>query len=607
VRYTFFDIVNFKGIEKVRLDLSKSPKSKIHTLIGLNESGKTTILEAINMWSFREDLKSLNLPGYEFPDIHECIPISKRSNFNQSISIEAGCELDSNDQSNIRKRVKETHGITLTKNIEPFTIKQKYEFKNSRFTSTGVKNTWSIKLEGRVDRQSKSWPLKEEAWQNVVSIIKEFLPRIVYFPNFLFDIPNKIYLENNLSSEGKYQFYKSVLQDILDKIGDNTNINDHILARANSSEEFDKKSLESVLLNMGENITRTVFSSWDRIFRRPAGRKEIVVDIKNDENNHLYLILKLKEGSEIYEISERSLGFRWFFTYLLLTQYRGFRINGPKDVLFLFDEPASNLHSSAQTQLLESFNELPESCSVIYTTHSHHLIKPEWLDGAFVVKNDGLHYTEEDDQYSSKKTIISATRYREFAVKYPDQYTYFQPVLDLLDYRPSVFENVPNVVMLEGKSDYFIFKLISNYLENFEIPDLLPGTGAGTLDDIIRLYSAWGRNFIILLDSDKEGSKQKSRYKELFGSLMHNRLYTLADINKEWDKCGIENLFESNDALKIQQLVYPNTTSFDKKLFQRAIQEAIMLKKDISLSDETKKNFKNIFKMFPKWLSKAAE
>jgi ABC-type dipeptide/oligopeptide/nickel transport system ATPase subunit len=63
--------------------------------------------------------------------------------------------------------------------------------------------------------------------------------------------------------------------------------------------------------------------------------------------------------------------------------------------LFLLDEPASNLHSSAQAELLESFEKPLDRCSLIYTTHSHHLINVRWLDTAYVGKNaavDSLNF-----------------------------------------------------------------------------------------------------------------------------------------------------------------------------------------------------------------------
>ena len=47
MKYVKFVINSYKGIPKIELDLSKKPSSNIFTLVGLNESGKTSIMEAI--------------------------------------------------------------------------------------------------------------------------------------------------------------------------------------------------------------------------------------------------------------------------------------------------------------------------------------------------------------------------------------------------------------------------------------------------------------------------------------------------------------------------------------------------------------------------------
>ncbi len=104
MKFTFFRFKNFKGIEDETLDLSKNPESNIFTLVGLNESGKTTILEAINFFKYKsESLDVLELKEYEVKDIHSLIPINKRDNFNGTIWIEAGLELDEDDVINIKK------------------------------------------------------------------------------------------------------------------------------------------------------------------------------------------------------------------------------------------------------------------------------------------------------------------------------------------------------------------------------------------------------------------------------------------------------------------------------------------------------------------------
>ena len=60
MRYKEFYFENFKGIEKMRLPLTGG----VTTLIGLNESGKTTILEAIFCFPTRAENQNVVIFGW---------------------------------------------------------------------------------------------------------------------------------------------------------------------------------------------------------------------------------------------------------------------------------------------------------------------------------------------------------------------------------------------------------------------------------------------------------------------------------------------------------------------------------------------------------------
>ncbi len=101
-----------------------------------------------------------------------------------------------------------------------------------------------------------------------------------------------------------------------------------------------------------------------------------------------------------------------------------------------------------------------------------------WLDSAYVVKNAALGSLDFADyvrQRMGANTSISATRYRQFVAEHPDQTSYFQPVLDLLDYRPSVLEPVPEVVLVEGKSDFYLLRYAHEILGLGADVKLVPG------------------------------------------------------------------------------------------------------------------------------------
>jgi hypothetical protein len=147
-------------------------------------------------------------------------------------------------------------------------IKQQWEFQNSKAVTSTPKTFWTIgllvKQKGR--RRGQEVTATDPTWQRFVVFIRSRLPSILYFPNFLFELPDKIYLEaGSGAEEGKHQFYRGVIQDILDAIGEQATLNEHVLARAKSGTTPDRRSLESVLLKMGSPITSTVFTSWNKI------------------------------------------------------------------------------------------------------------------------------------------------------------------------------------------------------------------------------------------------------------------------------------------------------------------------------------------------------
>ena len=98
MKHAYFEIKNFKGIIHVKIDLAAQPRGNIFTLVGLNESEKTTILQALNFHRYNtDDLNSLNLPGYSVKDVHELMPISKRSNFNDEVVITTDYSINAKD------------------------------------------------------------------------------------------------------------------------------------------------------------------------------------------------------------------------------------------------------------------------------------------------------------------------------------------------------------------------------------------------------------------------------------------------------------------------------------------------------------------------------
>lgn len=605
MRYTFFEFENFKGIRRAHLGLSPSDSAaRVYTLVGLNESGKTTALEAIDHFqpTSDEEVSPKQLGGWIAPDPHLLIPIAERTNFSGKVVIRCGIELDDDDVAAAKAHLRTRDGYRLADLDREIVIADQYTYEHSQYANrssswTGLEGSGRTK-QGKITKQV-SHTSDPQRWSALAAFLRKRMPTIWFFPNFLFDFPDKIYIEAYDDETASNRFYRALFQDILGALPRDLDVDKHIVERARSSKSSDQENLQQVLLEASRHVTEAVVSSWNRIFRdKPMSEKRVRIDLGEDpsetvddlgeaEPAKLWVRFRLEDTDGLFSVRERSLGFRWFFVYLMITTYRKGRRGSSNDMLFLFDEPASNLHPTAQTALLASLGELSEKAVIIYTTHSHHLIQPAWLGTTFVVANEGLGADAVSADFTSKRTDIQITPYRQFAAHHPDQSHYFQPILDVLDYAPSDLELVPEAVMVEGKSDYYLlayYQAVVLGLGPDERLRLMPGGGAGTLDAVIQLYFGWSRPFVALLDSDTAGRGQADRYVKKFGATVAPHLVQLAEASGKKDAKGIESLLSEADKLALQRLIDPGSSVYRKKVLALGVQEALVAKRVVKLS-----------------------
>lgn len=584
MKFKRFIFKNFKGISSMEFDLGEDRGEGVYALVGLNESGKTSVLEAINHCMIRSQaLDALGIKSQQIEDPHELIPIHARDNFNGEIIVQCELEMDDKDIDYIKSIFLEKQKVTLSRVGKEIRFTQKYVFSNSKLDKDKSGSLWSKWF--YVTSEGKETHLDNNIAVKVIQEIKKMVPSILYFPNFLFDFPDRVYFGGDIGDK-KNEFFKGVVQDILDSIGNGMTVDKHIMARILSDDKNDRVHLKSVIGKMEGKLTDVIFGAWSSIFLKQVSGKRVALEY-GVEGGNAYIEFFISENNDFYRVSERSLGFRWFFVFLLLIKFRTFRLESG-GALFLLDEPASNLHPAAQKELLNSFGSLGR---VIYATHSHYMINPSWLENTYIVKNEAVDY---EDSLSTGRgnTDIKVYRYREFVSLFPSQTSYFQPILEAIEYVPSHFDGIEKAVLLEGKNDYYGFSLISKVLGKKGIA-YVPATSASNMDALIALYIGWGVEFIVLLDADKEGERQKSRYIEVFGAVISKKIFTYADIDPSWKAASFEKIFSKSDRLKVQSL-FGESDRFDKKVFNRALQEYVVMERGLSLDQETMSGFSKI-------------
>jgi hypothetical protein len=304
MRYTSFVIKNFKGIRDLTLDLDGNPASNVSILVGLNESGKTTIMEALSF--FYENIRDVNeghltLHPSGIDDRHSLIPKNRKDNFTDKIEVSAFFELSEQDIESLKKVLK-ANSFQISEIDCHMNVTFEFSFENSSFKDSTAR--WGCQIQGKEGRKRTLQKLGSDhkAWAPAYEFIKKHLPPIIYYPNFLFEFPDSIYLEE-FSEEGREQaFYRQLLQDVLDSLDNKLIIKTHIIDRVKAGTRQNREALNSVLNKMGTQITRLVFSENLSVFRADTSNKSITVSYPeiDEKTNILSVDLQLKDGEDSY-------------------------------------------------------------------------------------------------------------------------------------------------------------------------------------------------------------------------------------------------------------------------------------------------------------------
>ena len=599
--HTSFTIEKYKGINRVVLDLKNN---RILTLVGLNESGKTTLMEAV-------DLFYKLIKGYE-PTIQELNKMRpKGADFSGNIKISGTLSFEPDDITLIKaywsNTLKKKGDIDL-----PETFTYTYEF-NFQINTHKKTNRICIFASKKSNAKTQLVNSDNAAWQELIKFIKNnIVPEILYYDDFVFDIPERITfyktgLPDTESADPTQQVWRSVLDDVVRTVNPEMTIQKQIADKL----DIDVDGVDNLIDRMAVELNQKITDAWMQLYshNNKINFKEISI-VYSRIDNGVSLSFKIKtQTGQVFSLNERSKGFKWFFAFLLYTE---FRKNRTKNILFLLDEPASNLASTAQAKLLTAIENLSDKSLVIYSTHSHHLINPKWLSGAYIVINEYLNQQNLSGDFNMKEGAkIFAMKYYDYVGKGlgSDKVSYFQPILDALEYQPSAVEPIPNIVILEGRNDWYTFKYFFEII--LEIKDninLYPGGGCDKLNNIISLYLAWGHKFLVILDGDKPGEKAKDAYIKDFGLYVKDKIFTYKDI------LGMEVVAEQLIAEEDKKMLHDSifgTGSYDivsqnaaklKSSLNYAIAQLLIEKKKTEISDSTINNFltvsKYILKLF---------
>jgi len=375
MKFLSFSFENYKGIaEETTVYLSD-----LSCLVGNNESGKTTILKGI-------ELIGKLCRGYTLQNGARNSARPKSDSFTGDIVLSAEMQLN-NEEQNIASELQKSNGKLKLVFL--------YSFSNSQFTQDSIDivvGSDKINVKAKKDK--------------IINFIKEVSPEIIYYDDFKFDVPDKIrFLKQGTNKDEKKEQDKDLTsnqnklwQDIFDDL-----LNGAIQFNDSKKHTFQEEIIDwSSIKNIGDTDTvsqrlnkvnnylnKVVNDDWKDITGGNSVFERFYIerDPNCDSEGFVDFTLRAKTQNSIFKIPERSKGCRWFFCFKVYTEIRSNR--NKKGVIFLLDEPASNLHIHPQEKILDSLLELSkkENVNILYSTHSPFLIDSNNFDNTFIVSN----------------------------------------------------------------------------------------------------------------------------------------------------------------------------------------------------------------------------
>ncbi|MFI6637782.1 AAA family ATPase [Nonomuraea fuscirosea] len=405
-------------------------------------------------------------------------------------------------------------------------------------------------LEAMEEIEEPSGPVQKmisriRAWrdQNVDCFLidehfKRLLPKFVYFGDY--DImPGKVSIPDLIErrDEGELEIGEQALLSLLNQAGAGL-------------EDFGQSRNHERLIREAENASNAIS---DEVFEFWSQNKELQVELKVlepepdaqpplDRGPILQVRVRNSRHRVTVPFDERSRGFVWFFSFL--AYFTDLEDTNDGNLILLLDEPGLSLHGRAQEDLLRLIDErLAPEHQVIFTTHSPFMVDPAHLDRVRTVIDHDGHGTK-----------VSVEIFKA------DDDTVF-PLLAAMgiELTQTLFVGEHNL-LLEGPSDLIYLDIFTDAIEAQGKPGLdpawvkIPIGGAGKLSTFATLLGANKLNVAVVVDSSTTDVGAIKRLREN-GQLRNKALIEISEFTGTKD-ADIEDLFEPDFYLDLVNRAY---------------------------------------------------
>ena len=600
MKYNKFIIKNYRAIKgPLEIDL----KNKIVPLVGINECGKTTILQAIFAFDYTNDelnkskqihdISNLYFLEDDICEIKAIIDISKeelikvisnnkKNNENQCLtnngkleSLEENSEEWNkiNNQNNKLKSLNSIYSDLLEK------IEEKIEQNDLQVELIRTLNEDEEKNRYRLYHKVLNKVADYEKVEDDLGIaIIMGLPPILYSDDFNDRPPEKVPLTIEGNSSEWEKIYTRVFTDALHKE------NYSIYSLYDEDSRRRKSTLSEVSKYLSDNLT----DAWSRF---SSEKKKITISfdieeiIENEVTQRVLqidIIENINGRERAFGISDRSKGFIWYYNFIMKIQFSPKQSNS-ENTIFLLDEPGSYLHETAQNELCKKLVEISKNeGNVIYCTHSPQLLNPEYIP---------LNAINIVSKTKSKISCSPIGNAKTISLKT----SAFQPVYEALQIPEFKFISKEHrVVIVEGIYDKYALEMFSDLNKDVIF---FGSANAKSIRDNIQYFIAFNIPYMALWDNDGEGQTHYNSAKKEFGDFESKKFYLLPDVNDK-GKVRMEEMFEETDMKIINDILeLPNDASYTMTmgtLYYSRNRERILKEVKSKLSPKTIASFSKL-------------
>lgn len=370
------------------------------------------------------------------------------------------------------------------------------------------------------------------------------------------------YLQNN-------DFFKAIFKAI------NLNIEDIKLAYEQYNKFHNKQFLKNISHKINDKFN-SLNSEFNRMYFAEKDKYNFSIDL---ESSKISFTMARGENSDPIMIEYQSTGFKWFFNL-----YFNFLCTDNLKVgdIVIMDEPATNLHPHGQVELRRFIKEfaIRNGITFIIATHSPFLISTDNYDELRVISMNN-NKTKIDNLFSAVN------------IDDPDS---LLPIKEALTIKQNIlYDFETQVVWVEGITDYnylTMFKQLFNYNKIAFIP--FKGVGKNKeqqLEIIRRIKNITLPKRLILTDGDKAGLAFKAACVD---TCFEKDCVSINDLSTDTNKFEeIEDLFSAEDKNKYASL-QKGTDDFKKANYTSTMKKYCKLE---DFSQETINNFKKLFEL----------